>query len=100
MSRSSGILRQPDMSDSVITGSTGAVAPFPSAICSPTAYIVTCLTCWADGSEQLASLGMDAVEADVLDEASLSRAFDGADALDQPADPQPNAHRPRAPPPR
>ena len=69
------------MNEIVITGSTGVVGR--RAVCELLAagYRVTGVTRSARGRERLESLGACAVEADVFDEASLRRLFDGADAV-------------------
>jgi hypothetical protein len=73
------------MSDNVITRSIGAIArQCLSEICSPSAYIVTCLTRSADGSEQFASLGKDAVEADVHRRCVTTTALTAACADERP----------------
>jgi nucleoside-diphosphate-sugar epimerase len=69
------------MNEIVITGSTGAIGR--RAVCEVLAagYQVRGVTRSASGRERLESLGARAVEADVFDEASLRRAFDGVDAV-------------------
>lgn len=81
MSRSCGVRRQSGMSEIVIAGSTGVIGR--RAICQLVAagHRVTGVTRSARGRERLGDLGARAVEADVFDEASLSRAFDGADTV-------------------
>jgi UDP-glucose 4-epimerase len=76
MSRSSGKLRHPDMIDIVITGSTGVIGRHAIRDLLAERPHVTGLTRSADGSERRASLTMHAVEADMLDDALLRRAFE------------------------
>jgi nucleoside-diphosphate-sugar epimerase len=65
----------------VITGATGVIGTRAVAALLAAGHHVTGVTRSARGRETLAGLGADAVEADVFDEASLRRAFDGADAV-------------------
>jgi UDP-glucose 4-epimerase len=69
------------MNEIVITGSTGVVGRRAVRELLAAGYRVTGVTRSARGGERLESLGARAVEADVFDEASLRRAFDGADAV-------------------
>src|SRR5690349_21773932 len=81
MSRSSTVRRQPRMNEVVITGSTGVVGRRAVRAVLTAGWGVTGVTRSVHGRERLSSLGARAVEADVFDEASLRRAFDGADAV-------------------
>ncbi|ABD11892.1 nucleoside-diphosphate-sugar epimerase [Frankia casuarinae] len=81
MSRSRGVRRQIGMSRIVITGSTGVIGRRAIRELHATGHHVRGVTRSAPGRERLASLGVDAVDADVFDEASLSRAFDGAEVV-------------------
>ena len=69
------------MNEIVITGSTGVVGRRAVRELLAAGYRVTGVTRSARGREQLEGLGARAVEADVFDEASLRRAFGGADAV-------------------
>jgi UDP-glucose 4-epimerase len=69
------------MNEIVITGSTGVIGHRAVREVLAAGHRVTGVTRSARGRERLESLGARAVEADVFDEASLSRAFDGADAV-------------------
>ncbi len=69
------------MNEIIITGSTGAIGQRAVRALVAAGHRVTGVTRSAQGRERLASLGARAVEADVFDEASLCRAFDGADAV-------------------
>jgi len=69
------------MSEIVITGSTGVIGRRAVRELLAAGHRVTGVTRSARGRERLESLGARAVEADVFDEASLRRAFDGADAV-------------------
>jgi nucleoside-diphosphate-sugar epimerase len=69
------------MSEVVVTGSTGVIGRRAVRELLAAGHRVTGVTRSARGREQLESAGARAVEADVLDEASLRRAFDGADAV-------------------
>jgi UDP-glucose 4-epimerase len=69
------------MNEIVITGSTGVIGRRAVREVLAAGYRVTGVTRSARGRERLESLGARAVEADVFDEASLRRAFDGADAV-------------------
>jgi nucleoside-diphosphate-sugar epimerase len=69
------------MNEIVITGSTGVIGRRAVREVLAAGHRVTGVTRSARGREQLASLGAQAVEADVFDDASLRRAFDGADAV-------------------
>jgi nucleoside-diphosphate-sugar epimerase len=69
------------MNEIVITGSTGAIGRRTVRELLADGHRVTGVTRSARGRERLESLGARAVEADVFDEASLQRAFDGADAV-------------------
>jgi len=69
------------MNEIVITGSTGVVGRRAVRELLAAGHRVTGVTRSARGRERLDSLGARAVEADVFDEASLCRAFDGADAV-------------------
>jgi len=69
------------MNKIVITGSTGVIGRRAVHELLAAGHRVTGVTRSARGREQLESLGARAVEADVFDEASLRRAFDGADAV-------------------
>jgi UDP-glucose 4-epimerase len=81
MSRLSAVRRHFGMNEIVITGSTGVVGRRAVRELLAAGYRVTGVTRSARGRQQLESLGARAVEADVFDEASLRRAFDGADAV-------------------
>jgi UDP-glucose 4-epimerase len=81
MSRSSGVRRQLDMNKIVITGSTGVIGRRAVHELLAAGHRVTGVTRSARGREQLERVGARAVEADVFDEASLRRSFDGADAV-------------------
>ena len=81
MSRSGGLLRQSGMNEIAITGSTGAIGRRAVRELLAAGHRVTGVTRSARGRERLESLGARAVEADVFDEGSLRRAFDGADAV-------------------
>jgi UDP-glucose 4-epimerase len=69
------------MNEIVITGSTGVIGHRAVREVLAAGHRVAGVTRSARGRERLESLGARAVEADVFDEASLSRAFDGADAV-------------------
>jgi UDP-glucose 4-epimerase len=69
------------MNEIVIVGSTGAIGRRAVRDLLAAGHRVTGVTRSARGRELLESLGARAVEADVFDEASLRRAFDGADAV-------------------
>jgi UDP-glucose 4-epimerase len=69
------------MSEIVITGSTGVIGRRAVRELLAAGHRVTGVTRSARGRERLQSLGARAVEVDVFDEASLRRAFDGADAV-------------------
>jgi UDP-glucose 4-epimerase len=69
------------MNEIVITGSTGVIGRRAVRELLAAGHRVTGVTRSAAGRERLDSLGARAVEADVFDEASLRRAFDGADAV-------------------
>jgi nucleoside-diphosphate-sugar epimerase len=69
------------MNDIVITGSTGVIGRRAARELIAAGHRVTGVTRSARGRERLESLGASAVEADVFDEASLRRAFDGADTV-------------------
>ena len=69
------------MTEIIITGSTGAIGRRAVRELLAAGHRVTGVTRSARGREPLESLGARAVEADVFDEASLHRAFDGADAV-------------------
>jgi len=69
------------MNKIVITGSTGVIGRRAARELLAAGYHVTGVTRSAAGRELLEGLGARAVEADVFDEASLRRAFDGADAV-------------------
>ena len=81
MSRSLGLRRQFGMSEIAITGSTGVIGRRAVRELLAAGHRVTGVTRSARGRERLESLGARTVEADVFDEASLRRAFDGADAV-------------------
>src|SRR4051794_19242191 len=81
MSRSSGVRRQLGMNDIRVTGSTGVIGRRAVRELLAAGHRVTGVTRSARGRERLESLGAHAVEADVFDEASLRRAFDGAHAV-------------------
>ena len=65
----------------VVTGSTGVIGRRAVGELLAAGHRVTGVTRSARGRERLESLGAGAVEADVFAEASLRRAFDGADAV-------------------
>jgi nucleoside-diphosphate-sugar epimerase len=69
------------MNEIVITGSTGVIGRRAVREVLAAGHRVAGVTRSASGRERLASLGAQAVEADVFDDASLRRAFDGADAV-------------------
>jgi UDP-glucose 4-epimerase len=69
------------MSEIVITGSTGVVGRRAVSDLLAAGHGVTGATRSSRGRERLQSLGARAVEVDVFHEASLRRAFDGADAV-------------------
>jgi nucleoside-diphosphate-sugar epimerase len=69
------------MNEIIITGSTGVIGRRAVREVTAAGYRVTGVTRSASGRERLESLGARAVEADVYDEASLRRAFDGAGAV-------------------
>jgi nucleoside-diphosphate-sugar epimerase len=69
------------MSEIVITGSTGTIGRRAVREVLAAGHRVTGVTRSASGRERLESLGAQAVEADVFDQASLRRAFAGADAV-------------------
>jgi nucleoside-diphosphate-sugar epimerase len=69
------------MNEIVITGSTGVIGRRAVRAVLAAGYRVSGVTRSASGHERLESLGARGVEADVFDEASLRRAFDGADAV-------------------
>jgi len=69
------------MNEIVITGSTGVLGRRAARQLLAAGHRVTGVTRSARGREKLHSLGARAVEADVFDEASLRRAFAGADAV-------------------
>jgi len=69
------------MNKIVITGSTGVIGRRAVHELLTAGHRVTGVTRSARGRERLERLGARAVEADVFDEASLRRAFDGADAV-------------------
>jgi UDP-glucose 4-epimerase len=81
MSRSSGVRRQYGMNEIIITGSTGVIGRRAVRELLAAGHRATGVTRSARGREQLESLRARAVEADVFDEASLRRAFAGADAV-------------------
>ncbi len=69
------------MNEIVITGSTGVLGRRAVSTLLAAGHRVTGVTRSAGGRRRLERLGARAVEADVFDEASLRRAFDGADAV-------------------
>src|SRR4051812_27911749 len=69
------------MNEFVITGSTGVIGRRAVRELLAAGHRVTGVTRSARGRELLEGLGARAVEADVFDEPSLRRAFDGADAV-------------------
>jgi UDP-glucose 4-epimerase len=69
------------MNEFVITGSTGVIGRRAVRELLAARHRVTGVMRSERGRELLESLGARAVEADVFDEASLRRAFDGADAV-------------------
>jgi nucleoside-diphosphate-sugar epimerase len=69
------------MNEIVITGSTGVIGQRAVRELLAAGHRVTGVTRSAHGRERLAALGASAVEADVFDEASLRRAFDGAETV-------------------
>jgi UDP-glucose 4-epimerase len=69
------------MNEIVITGSTGVIGRRAVHELLAAGHRVTGVTRSARGRERLESVGAHAVAADVFDEASLRRAFDGADAV-------------------
>jgi UDP-glucose 4-epimerase len=81
MSRATVVRRHLIMSDIVITGSTGVIGHRAVREVLAAGHGVTGVTRSERGRERLDGLGALAVEADVFDEESLRRAFDGADAV-------------------
>jgi UDP-glucose 4-epimerase len=69
------------MNKIVITGSTGVIGRRAVRDLIAAGHRVTGVTRSARGRERLESLGASAVDADVFDETSLRRAFDGADTV-------------------
>jgi nucleoside-diphosphate-sugar epimerase len=69
------------MNDIIITGSTGVIGRRAVRAVLAVGHPVTGVTRSAGGRERLQSLGAGAVEADVFNEASLRRAFEGAAAV-------------------
>ena len=69
------------MNEIVITGSTGVIGQRAVRELLAAGHGVKGVTRSARGRERLEALGARAVDADVFDEASLRRAFDGADAV-------------------
>jgi UDP-glucose 4-epimerase len=69
------------MNEIVITGSTGVIGRRAVRELIAAGHRVRGVTRSARGRERLESLGASAVDADVFDEASLHRAFDGADTV-------------------
>jgi UDP-glucose 4-epimerase len=69
------------MNEIVITGSTGVIGQRAVRELLAAGHRVTGVTRSARGRELLERLGARAVDADVFDDASLRRAFDGADAV-------------------
>ena len=69
------------MNEIIVTGSTGVIGRRAVRELLAAGHRVTGVTRSARGRERLDSLGARAVEADVFDDASLRRAFDGADAV-------------------
>src|SRR3954453_1721575 len=69
------------MNEIVITGSTGVIGRRAVRELIAPGHRLTGVTRSAHGRERLESLGAHAVEADVFDEASLRRAFAGADTV-------------------
>jgi nucleoside-diphosphate-sugar epimerase len=69
------------MNEIVITGSTGVIGRHAVRELLAAGQRVTGVTRSARGRERLESLGAHAVQANVFDEASLRRAFEGADAV-------------------
>jgi nucleoside-diphosphate-sugar epimerase len=69
------------MNSVVITGSTGVIGQRAVRSVLAAGVGVTGVTRSARGRERLAGMGARAVEADVHDELSLRRAFEGADAV-------------------
>src|ERR1700754_709020 len=77
-----GALPRPlSMDKIVITGSTGVIGTRAVGELLAAGHHVTGVTRSLRGRQTLAGLGAHAVEADVFDEASLRRAFEGADAV-------------------
>jgi UDP-glucose 4-epimerase len=69
------------MNEITITGSTGVIGRRAVREVLAAGYRVTGVTRSSVGRERLEQLGARAVDADVFDDASLRRAFDGADAV-------------------
>jgi UDP-glucose 4-epimerase len=69
------------MNEIVITGSTGVIGRRAVGGLLSAGHHVTGVARSAEGRARLESVGARAAEADVYDEASLRRAFDGADAV-------------------
>src|SRR3954468_12359654 len=81
MSRSSALSRQRHVNEITVTGSTGVIGQRAVRELLAAGHSVTGVTRSARGRERVIRLGARAVDADVFDEASLRRAFDGADAV-------------------
>jgi UDP-glucose 4-epimerase len=75
------VSRQAGMSEIVITGSTGVIGRRVVRELLGAGHRVSGVTRSTRGRERLESLEARPVEADVFDETSLRRAFDGADAV-------------------
>jgi len=69
------------MNEIIITGSTGVIGRRVVRDLVAAGHRVTGVTRSAAGRERLETLGARAVEADMFDEQSLRRAFDGADVV-------------------
>jgi nucleoside-diphosphate-sugar epimerase len=85
------------MTEIVITGSTGVIGSRTVRALLAAGHRVTGVTRSARGREVLAGLGARAVEADVFDDASLQRAFAGAEAVVNVLTHVPRADRMAAP---
>jgi UDP-glucose 4-epimerase len=81
MSRSGGVFRQVVMNNIVITGATGVVGRRAVRELAAAGHRVAGVTRSARGRRLLEGLGARAIDADVFDQAALTRAFAGADAV-------------------
>ena len=81
MSRSRGVRRQIGMSRIVITGSTGVIGRRAIRELHATGHHVRGVTRSAPGRGRLASLGVDAVDADVFDVLTLEGSVNARDHI-------------------